>query len=66
MLKAWQSPLAEFQETLKHYEQVKPDPAKVDEYTGYIAKQWDRRFRRRPGSEYVTYAEVEEGGGDGE
>ena len=68
MLRAWQFPLEEFAETLKNYEHVKPDAAKVDEYTGYIAKQWDLRFRRRPGSEYLTYAEVEdeEGDGDGE
>ena len=69
MLKAWQFPLGEFQETLKRYEKVKPDPTKVDEYTGYISKQWDRRFRKRGfGSEYftTTYVDDGEGGGDGE
>jgi hypothetical protein len=64
MLRAWQFPLAEFQETLERYEKVRPDEKKVAEYTGYITRQWDRRFRERvPGSEYVRYAD-DEGDGD--
>ena len=67
MLRAWQFPLDEFLETLKRYSKVKPDPAKVNEYIGYICKHWDRRFRRRSGSEYATYADAEEeDGGDGD
>ena len=65
MLRAWQFPLEDFRETLKTYGKVKPDPRKVKEYSGYICKHWDRRFRRGPGSEYVTYS-GDEGGGDGE
>jgi hypothetical protein len=67
MLKAWQFPLVEFKETLDQYEKVKPNPAKVTEYFGYITKQWDRRFPPRPpGYEYLTYADDDGSeGGDG-
>jgi hypothetical protein len=77
MLKAWQFPFDDFFQTLRRYEKVKPDPAKVKEYLGYIAKHWDSRFRpKHPGHEYVTYrgadADADEdgdgeqhGGGDG-
>jgi hypothetical protein len=55
MLKAWQFPLEEFEDTLKRYDKTKPDPAKVAEYFGYITRQWDRRFRPKPpGHEYLT------------
>jgi hypothetical protein len=66
MLKAWEFPLEEFLETLKRYERVKPDPAKVEEYFGYISKQWDRRFRRKLENDYVEYGDGdadEDGGG---
>ena len=68
-MRAWQFPLAEFEETLKRYDQTKPDEKKVAEYTGYVTKQWDRRFRKSlPGSEYftTTYIDDEEGGEGGE
>ena len=55
MLRAWQFPLENFLETLKRHDKTKPDPAKVEEYLGYITKQWDERFSLGRDSEYVTY-----------
>ena len=76
MLRAWQFPLEELQETLKRYDKTKPDPAKVKEYCGYISKHWDRRFSRKRHHPYVTYNDeadddgdadgVEDGDGEGE
>jgi hypothetical protein len=54
MMRAWQFPLEEFQETLKRFEKTRPDPAKVDQYFGYITKQWDERFGQKR-SEYLDY-----------
>src|SRR5215207_6448970 len=48
MMRAWQFPLGEFEQSLKRYEKTKPDPARVTEYLGYLTKQWDERFRPRP------------------
>lgn len=62
MLKAWEFPLEEFQETLKRYEKTTPDPARVKEYFGYITKQWDERFNHRS-SEYIDYGDAGGGGG---
>jgi hypothetical protein len=60
MLRAWQFPFDDFLATLNRYEKTQPDPAKVKEYCGYIARQWDRRFRpRRPGDEFVVYGDDE-------
>ena len=64
MMRAWEFPLEEFQDTLKHYEKVKPQPKVVDEYFGYIKNQWDRRFLQPQGSEYVSYHD-DEGDGHG-
>jgi hypothetical protein len=65
MMRAWQFPVEELEETLRRYEKTKPDPAKVKEYIGYITKQWDGRFRpKRTGDEYVTYDDADEEGGD--
>ena len=61
MLRAWQFPLEDFLETLRRYDKTKPDPKKVDEYFGYIRTQWDRRFRRGPGNEYVSSGDDESG-----
>jgi hypothetical protein len=53
---------------LRRYDKVKPDAAKVKEYYGYIAKQWDRSFRpKQPGYEFVVYgddADEDDEGGD--
>jgi hypothetical protein len=48
MLRAWGFPVAgDFEETLKRYARLKPDPEKVKEYTRYICVSWDERFGRR-------------------
>jgi hypothetical protein len=67
MLKAWEFPLEEFQNTLNRYDKVKPDPKKVEEYFGYISKQWDRRFNRNRKREddYVAYGDADGDGGEG-
>jgi hypothetical protein len=54
MMRAWQFPLEEFRETLRRHDKTKPDPAKVEEYLGYITKQWDERFGHKR-SEYIDY-----------
>ena len=65
MLRAWQFPFDDFFETLRRYEKVKPDPAKVKEYAGYISKQWDRRFKpKRYGEEYVTSDDADDADDD--
>jgi hypothetical protein len=70
MLTAWQFPVAgEFEETLKRYSKLTPDPQKVKRYTGYICKHWDERFgrRRRPDDEEAGDDGGAEGGdGDGD
>jgi hypothetical protein len=64
MMRAWQFPLEEFQQTLKRYEKTRPDPAKVDEYFGYITKYWDERFGHKR-SEYIDYGDTAGGLGGG-
>ncbi len=45
MLGAWDFPTGgEVVEMLGRYPDVKPDPAKVDEYAGIYCQAWDRRF----------------------
>ena len=67
MLRAWQFPMAgDFEETLKRYSQLKPDPQKAKEYTTYICKQWDERFGRRRRSDDENVEEEDGGDGDGD
>jgi hypothetical protein len=48
MLRAWGFPVAgDFEEMLKRYRKLKPDPEKVQQYTKYISENWDERFGRR-------------------
>ena len=45
MLNAWQMPLlADVEQMLRRYADVKPDPAKADLYYGYLCGTWDRKF----------------------
>jgi hypothetical protein len=45
MLRAWQFPVAgDFEQTLKRYTHLKPEPAKVQVYTRWICINWDRWF----------------------
>ena len=45
LLDAWGFPVSgDFTAMLKRYENVKPDPAKVEEYFGLICSNWDKRF----------------------
>jgi hypothetical protein len=45
LLGAWEFPTGgEVTEALRRYKDVKPDPAKVDEYAGIYTRAWDRRF----------------------
>jgi hypothetical protein len=45
MLAAWEFPTGdEVTAMLALYADVKPDPAKVDEYRGIYCRAWDRRF----------------------
>jgi hypothetical protein len=58
MLRAWQFPVAgDFEAMLKHYSTLKPDPAKVKQYTHWICINWDRQFN--PGKHF----DAEGGGG---
>jgi hypothetical protein len=66
MMRAWQFPLEEFQQTLRRFEKTRPDPAKVKEYLGYVAKQWDTRFGRSRNHPYVTYGDDEDLDADAE
>jgi hypothetical protein len=48
ILAAWGFPVAgEFEQTLKRYAHLKPQPEKVKEYTHYICVNWDRLYGRR-------------------
>ena len=48
MLDAWQLPIAaDFAAMLKRYGALKPEPAVVDEYYGYLCGTWDRKFGGR-------------------
>jgi hypothetical protein len=48
MLAAWGFPVAgDFEETLKRYAHLKPQPEKVKEYTHFICVNWDRLYGRR-------------------
>jgi hypothetical protein len=65
MLRAWQFPVAgDFEETLKRYAHLKPDPQKVKEYTRHICINWDRWFN--PGKGFDTEGGIDEDGGVGE
>ncbi len=45
LLEAWDFPTGnEVVDMLRRYGQVKPDPAKVDEYCGIYCRAWDQRF----------------------
>jgi hypothetical protein len=45
LFEAWEFPTGrEVTETLKRYDQVQPDPTKVDEHFGLYCGAWDRRF----------------------
>ena len=65
MLRACGFPVAgDFEETLKRYGKVKPDPQKVRQYTRYISVNWDERFGRRRAND--PDEEDDEDGGDGD
>jgi len=45
MLDAWQFPPGdEVTEMLGRYADVKPEPAKIEQYRGIYCRAWDRRF----------------------
>jgi hypothetical protein len=45
LLGAWEFPIGgDFIEMLGRYTDVKPDPAKVDEYAAIYCAAWDRKF----------------------
>ena len=69
ILRAWGFPVAgDFEETLKRYQKLKPDPEKVKQYARYISVNWDERFGRRrdDNGDGDTEDEPSEEGGDGD
>jgi hypothetical protein len=67
MLAAWGFPVAgDFEETLKRYAHLKPEPEKVTQYTHYICVNWDRLYGRRRGGDDSDDTVSEMEGCDGE
>jgi len=75
MLRAWRFPVAgEFEETLKRYAHLKPDPQNVKQYTRWICVNWDRWFNPGKGFDQgsddaqtdTRDDDDERGGGDGD